>query len=83
MRQVEVDDNYYRLEAAYTYRPLRLITEFSLRIGLLRGHSPVPVEEFATRNSEDRFKVGLNYGAPTVRIRLADSGISKVSFSPA
>ena len=67
-----------------------MITEFSLRIGLLRGHSPVPVEEGETKNPEDRFKVGLNYGAPTVRIHLADiwhaegeflTSVTEVGFS--
>jgi hypothetical protein len=85
----QVDDNYYRLEAGYTYRPLRLITEFSLKIGVLRGHSPVPVEG-DRQSSEDRFKVGLNYGAPTVRVHLADiwhlegeflTSVTEVGFS--
>jgi hypothetical protein len=89
-RPIEVADNFYRLEASYTYRPLRLITEFSLKIGVLRGHSPVPVEEGDQQNSEDRFKVGLNYGAPTVRIHLADiwhlegeflTSVTEVGFS--
>jgi len=89
-RPIEVADNYYRLEASYTYRPLRLITEFSLKIGVLRGHSPVPVEEGDRQNSDDRFKVGLNYGAPTVRIHLADiwhlegeflTSVTEVGFS--
>jgi hypothetical protein len=86
-----VDDYYYRLEAAYTYRPLRLVTEFSLRIGLLRGRSPVALDlEDEPQNPDDRFKVGLNYGAPTVRIRLADiwhvegeflTSVTEVGFS--
>jgi hypothetical protein len=89
VNEVDVDDYYYRLEAAYTYRPLRFITEFSLKIGLLRGHSPVPVED-GTRDSDDRFKVGLNYGAPTVRIHLGDiwhaegeflTSVTEVGFS--
>lgn len=73
-RRTAVDDRYYRLEAAYTYRPLRLVSEFSLRAGVVRGSSPVPVERDpdAREASEDRFDVGLNYGATTLRFQLAD-----------
>jgi len=69
-----VHDQFFRLEGSYTYRPLRTITEFSLRIGIVRGNSPVPVfDALAPGKTEaDRFKVGLNYGAPTVRLRLHD-----------
>lgn len=77
-----VRDRYFRLEGGYTYRPLRLITEFSLRAGVVRGKSPVPTEDLAvdengvqtatTADGRDPFAVGLNYGAPSVRIRLAD-----------
>jgi hypothetical protein len=56
-----VRDQYYRIEAGYTYRPLRTVEEFSLRGGIVRGSSPV---------SSD---VGLNYAAPTVRLRLDDA----------
>jgi hypothetical protein len=41
-RRTLVDDRYYRLEAAYTYRPLRVVSEFSLRTGVVRGRSPCP-----------------------------------------
>jgi len=77
-----VRDRYFRLEGGYTYRPLRLITEFSLRAGVVRGKSPVPTEDLAvdadgnqsatTADGRDPFAVGLNYGAPSVRLRLAD-----------
>jgi len=67
-------DWYYRLEASYTYRPLRLISEFSLRVGLVRGESPVPyaATDAAGNSLGIRKDVGLNYAAPTVRFRLSD-----------
>ncbi|MEP7051990.1 MAG: hypothetical protein ABJB12_16615 [Pseudomonadota bacterium] len=69
-----VHDEFFRVEGSYTYRPLRFVTEFSLRVGAVRGNSPVPLSAtLAPGKSEaDRFKVGLNYGAPTVRLRLSD-----------
>ena len=69
-----VHDWYYRLEAGYTYRPLRLVSEFSLRIGIVRGESPVPADSTGSSSSSsgDPYHVGLNYAAPTVRFRLSD-----------
>lgn len=69
-----VHDQFYRLESSYTYRPLRLVTEFSLRVGIVRGNSPVPLSDAQApgKDGSDRYKVGLNYGAPTVRLRLHD-----------
>ena len=69
-----VHDQFFRIEGSYTYRPLRTIAEFSLRIGVVRGNSPVPLGDPQSpgKTSDDRFKVGLNYGAPTVRFRLDD-----------
>jgi hypothetical protein len=63
-----VRDEYYRIEGAYTYRPLGMVAEFSIRVGMVRGTSIVP-------NTTDRSKydVGLNYGSPSVRIRLDDA----------
>jgi hypothetical protein len=77
-----VHDQFFRLEGSYTYRPLRTITEFSLRIGVVRGNSPVPLyDALAPGKSEsDRFKVGLNYGAPTVRFRLSDIAHLEAEF---
>jgi hypothetical protein len=71
---VSVHDQFFRVEGSYTYRPLRTITEFSLRIGVVRGNSPVPLSDAQApgKSGDDRFKVGLNYGAPTVRFRLDD-----------
>jgi hypothetical protein len=72
----DVRDHYFRLEGGYTYRPLRLVTEFSLRAGVVRGKSPVPFDDGSDGSGaakpRDPFAVGLNYGAPSVRLRLAD-----------
>lgn len=62
-----VNDHYFRLEGAYTYRLLRTVSEFTIRIGIVRGSSPVSNAE-----SRDDFDVGLNYGAPSIRFRLHD-----------
>jgi len=69
-----VHDQFFRIEGNYTYRPLRTVAEFSLRIGVVRGTSPVPIgtAQSPGKSSDDRFNVGLNYGAPTVRLRLDD-----------
>ena len=68
-----VRDQYYRLEGSYTYRPLHVVTEFSVRAGVVRGQAPVPVRDPVPGQAEsDRFDVGLNYFAPTVRFRLHD-----------
>ena len=66
-----VSDSYFRTEAVYTYRPLRFIVEFSIRVGAVRGTSPIPGYDPVRRPDDD--KVGLNYGAPTVIMRLHDS----------
>jgi hypothetical protein len=68
-----VSDNYYRIEGGFTYRPLRLVTEFGVRAGVVRGTAPVPVRDLVPGQDEsERYEVGLNYGAPTVRFRLHD-----------
>jgi len=70
----EVNDRYYRIEGGYTYRPMRTISEFSIRVGMVRGSAPVPVRELLPGQSEgERFDVGLNYGATSVRFRMHDS----------
>lgn len=72
----DVRDHYFRLEGGYTYRPLRFVTEFSLRAGVVRGKSPVPFDDGSDADGaakpSDPFAVGLNYGAPSVRLRLMD-----------
>lgn len=86
----EVQDQYWRVEGSYTYRPLRTIAEFSLRAGVVRGQSLVPPSQTLGQVDFEKYKVGLNYGAPTVRFRLADAwhleqealaSITEVGFS--
>ncbi len=74
--QAAVDDQYYRVEAGYTYRPLGVVSEFSLRGGVIRGTSLVPGGTF----DEKAYEVGANYGAPTVRFRMADAWHLDVEF---
>jgi hypothetical protein len=62
-----VQDRFYRVEAAYTFRPLRVVTEFTVKLGVLRGTSPAPAA-----NTSGDLDVGLNYTAPSVRLRLVD-----------
>ena len=64
-----INDQYWKVEAAYTYRFLRTVAEFSLRGGVVRGTSLVELEEY----DEERYDVGLNYAAPSLRFRLADA----------
>ncbi|MRG94569.1 hypothetical protein [Polyangium spumosum] len=63
-----VDEQYYRVEATYTYRPLRTVAEFGFRLGLVRGRSLVSLSEL----DEERYKVGLNFGAARIRFRLLE-----------
>jgi len=69
-----VRDRYFRLEGSYTYRPLRVVTEFSIKLGMVRGTAPVLGDRELPkgRSESERFDVGLNYGAPTVRFRFHD-----------
>jgi hypothetical protein len=82
-----VDDQYWKIEAGYTYRPLRAVAEFSLRGGVVRGQSLVGSVSVYDLN---KYKVGLNYASPSVRFRLADAwhlelealtSITEVGFS--
>lgn len=66
-RVPQVDDQYWRAEASYTYRPLRAVSEFGFRLGVVRGRSLVDVQEY----NDDSFDVGLNYAGANVRFRLA------------
>ena len=63
-----VDDQYWRAEASYTYRPLRAVSEFGFRAGVVRGSSLVDTSVYEAH----RFDVGLNYAGANVRFRLAD-----------
>jgi hypothetical protein len=73
-------DRYWRTEAGYTYRPLRRIVEFGIRAGVVRGPNPDPSKP----------DLGLNYGAPSLRVRLGDiwhvdgeflTSVTEVGFS--
>jgi hypothetical protein len=84
-----VSDGYWRAEGAYTFRPLRFIVEFSIKAGVVRGTSPVAGVD-ANGPDADKLKVGLNYGAPTVLVRLMDyvhleaellTSVTEVGFS--
>jgi hypothetical protein len=86
LRVPSVDDQFWRAEVGYTYRPLRYVAEFGIRLGVVRGTSLVPLEALDT----SKYSVGLNYGAPSVRFRLLDlwhveltavASISEVGFS--
>lgn len=61
----EVRDAYWRTDASYTYRILRTVSEFGIRFGVVRGSSAV-----AGIGADPN--VGLNYGAPRIRIRATD-----------
>lgn len=63
-----VDDQYWRAEASYTYRPLRVVSEFGFRAGVVRGSSLVEAAVYES----DRYEVGLNYAGANVRFRIAD-----------
>jgi hypothetical protein len=65
-----VHDQYYRVEGSFTYRPLRFITEFASRVGVLRGQSPVPLA--LAERGDGAFDVGLDYIAQSVRFRIVD-----------
>jgi hypothetical protein len=62
-----VRDQYYRVEGSYTYRFLGVVSEFGIRAGAVRGSSLVPGEV-----DPAKYDVGLNYGAPRVRLRATD-----------
>jgi hypothetical protein len=63
-----VNEHYYRIEAGYTYRSLRTVSEFGFRLGVLRGRSLKQLNVYES----DRYDVGLNFGAARVRFRLLD-----------
>ncbi|MBI4956454.1 MAG: hypothetical protein HY908_30835 [Myxococcales bacterium] len=76
-----VQDQYYRVEGGYTYRPFYVVSEFGVRLGVVRGKAPVPVRELLPEQSEDeRFDVGLNYALSYVRFRIADLFHTDSSF---
>jgi hypothetical protein len=80
-----VHDEFWRLEAGFTYRLLRTVSEFGIRGGAYRGTSAV-----AGETDPSKYRVGLNYGAPWVRLRANDwlhlegeilTSITEVGFS--
>ena len=84
-QQRSVRDEFYRIEGSYTYRLLGTIAEFGLRAGVVRGRSLVPGEV-----DPSKYEVGLNYGAPRVRVRAEDwlhfegellTSVTEVGFS--
>jgi hypothetical protein len=86
LRVPSVYDQYWRTEVGYTYRPLRTVAEFGIRIGVVRGTSLVPLASL----DQEKYKVGLNYASPSVRFRFADNwhadfsllaSITEVGFS--
>lgn len=62
-----VQDQYWRAEGSYTYRPLRAVSEFGFRLGVVRGRSLVDLETYDPK----KYDVGLNYAGANVRFRLA------------
>jgi hypothetical protein len=80
-----VNDSFWHAEASFTYRLLRTVSEFGLRGGVYRGTSVVPGV-----TDPSQFDVGLNYGAPFVRLRATDwlhfegeflTSVTEVGFS--
>lgn len=78
-------DRFYRVEGSYTYRLLGTVSEFGIRFGAVRGRSLVPGEI-----DSSKYDVGLNYGAPRVRIHVEDwlhvegellTSVTEVGFS--
>jgi hypothetical protein len=81
----DILDSYWRLEGGVTYHLLRTVSEIGIRGGMIRGSSVVPNVTDASQ-----FNVGLNYGAPWIRLRAADwlhlegetlTSITEVGFS--
>jgi hypothetical protein len=62
-----VADKFYRIEGSYTYRLLGTVAEFGIRAGIVRGQSLVRGE-----SDPSKYEVGLNYGAPRIRVRAED-----------
>jgi hypothetical protein len=58
--QTPASDYFWRAEAGYTYRPMRTVSEFGIKIGVVRGDS-------------GKGTVGINYAEPWVRFRMADA----------
>jgi hypothetical protein len=81
----QVADQFYRVEGSYTYRLLGTVSEFGIRAGTVRGQSLVRGE-----SDPSKYEVGLNYGAPRIRLRAEDwlhvegellTSVTEVGFS--
>jgi hypothetical protein len=81
-----VADQFWRVETGYTYRPLRTVAEFGVKVGVVRGTSLVPLQQLDT----SKYSIGLNYVEPWIRFRLADiwhlelsalTSVTEVGFS--
>jgi hypothetical protein len=64
-----VVDQFWRVETGYTYRWLRTVAEFGIKIGVVRGTSLVALPEYDIK----KYSVGLNYAEPWLRFRIADA----------
>ena len=82
----DVDDQYWRVEGSYTYRPFRGVAEFALKAGVIRGSALVEGSTY----QPSKYNVGANYAAPTVTFRVLDAlhlefelltSITEVGFS--
>ena len=67
-RQIS-DDHYWRAEARYDYRFLLVLYSLGLRLGVLRGTSPIE-DRYPT--GDDPHAAGLNYAVPELRLRFHD-----------
>ncbi len=65
-----VDDQYWRVEGSYTYRPMRAVAQFGFRAGVVRGTRPLYENPPATYDPKS-YEVGLNYAGAEVRFRAA------------
>ena len=72
-RNVAVDDGYWRAELSYHYRFFGFVSQLGMRAGVLRGSAPVGPEEASDKTGDERFESGLNYVAPTLRLRMHDA----------
>ena len=52
-----------------------MLSEFGLRMGIVRGYSLVDLPEY----HQAKYSVGLNYGSPWVRFRFADAWHLEIS----
>ena len=66
----DVNDQYWRVEASYTYRPLHVVTQFGFRVGVMRGTRPIYTDA-PTEYTEKAYEVGVNYAGAEVRFRAA------------